>query len=142
MAKEDILIRVLGIANQRVKMVFPSIANNKQLMKNMGFVISDPNYDTKMDAIKNKKPFSENGVAKEPVKEAFAPTIVTKPEPIIEQPKNSISVTGDISKISQGMPKERIEAEITVRVPNKRIRRTKEQIAFDNAQIVAKQISK
>lgn len=114
MAKEEILIRVLNTHNQKVKMVFPDIANNKQLMKNVGFVISDPNYDTKMDAIKNKKPFSENGIAKEPVKESFAPNVeVPKVEPKTEQPKNEIT------------------APIITDEPKKRTRRTKAEMLAD-----------
>lgn len=88
MAKDEILIRCLNTETQKVKNLFPSIANNRQLMKNVGYVISDPNYEAKMDAIKNKKPFSENGQAKEPVKESFAAPIESKPEPKIEMPKD------------------------------------------------------
>lgn len=77
--------------NQKVKFVFPSIANNKGLMRNMGFVISDPNYDAKMEAIRNRKPFSENGKAPEPAKESFAsPVEAPKPEVKIEQPKGEL----------------------------------------------------
>lgn len=85
---DKITIRVMSHQNQKVKFVFPSIANNKGLMRNMGFVISDPNYDAKMEAIRNRKPFSENGKAPEPAKESFAPPVeAPKPEVKIEQPK-------------------------------------------------------
>ena|SRR3990167_5617474 len=115
MGKNDILIRVLNINNQKIKMVFPNIANNKQLMKNVGFVISDPNYEAKMDAIKNKKPFRENGIAKEPVKESFAPKVEPiKTEPVTAHPKNEI-----LTPAINDKPKE------------KRQRRTKAQMLAD-----------
>lgn len=113
---DKILIRVINTTTQKVKNLFPAVVNNKGLMRNMGFVISDPNYDAKMECIKNKKPFSENGIAKEPVKESFAP-IITEPvkinEPVI-QPKNEI-----ISPVIADEPKV------------KRTRRTKAQIESD-----------
>ena len=113
---DKILIRVINPTTQKVKNLFPAIVNNKGLMRNMGFIINDPNYDAKMDCIKNKKPFSENGIAKEPVKESFAP-IITEPvkinEPVI-QPKNEI-----IAPIIEGETKA------------KRVRRTKVQIEAD-----------
>lgn len=59
MAKEEILIRVVNTETQKVKNVFPAIANNKALMKNMGFIIQDPQYEAKMEAVNNKKPFVE-----------------------------------------------------------------------------------
>lgn len=104
MAKEEITIRVLNPTTQKHKFLFPSIANNKQLMKNMGFIISDPQYDAKMEAYKNNKPFSANGQTNEPVKEAFAP----KSEP------NNIISTPEIKD-----------------EPVKRKRRTKEQMLAD-----------
>ena len=88
---DKITIRVLNTTNQKVKFVYANIANNKQLMKNVGFVISDPQYDLKMECIRNKKPFSENGQAKEPLKESFAtPIEPKKTEEKKEQPKNEI----------------------------------------------------
>lgn len=112
---DKITIRVMSHQNQKVKFVFPSIANNKGLMRNMGFVISDPNYDAKMEAIRNRKPFSENGKASEPAKESFAtPTEQPKLEPKIEQPKNEVSAP-------------EIKGEPKTRKP----RRTKEQMAAD-----------
>lgn len=111
MNKNEILIRVINSTNQKIKMVFPSIANNKQLMKNVGFVISDPNYDIKMECFRNKKPYiQENGQTKESVKENSAPVLpipVSVPVPIpveietnqkIEQPEN-------ILKKKRGRPK-------------------------------------
>lgn len=92
MAKDEILIRCLNTKTQKVKNLFPSIANNRQLMKNVGCVISDPNYEAKMDAIKNKRPFSENGQAKLPAQESFAPKVAepVKSEPV-PQPKNEMA---------------------------------------------------
>lgn len=111
----QITIRVLGTENQKVKHVYPSIANNKQLMRNMRFAISDPNYEAKMEAFKNKKSYSENGISKEPIKEAFAnPVLPTKEEAKIEQPKNEIIAPAIIDE---------------PRV--KRTRRTKEQMLAD-----------
>ena len=72
MASNQILIRVVSSVNQKTKQVLPDIANNKQLMKSQGWVISDPNYDAKMEALKNNKPFSENGKSVNPVKDSFA----------------------------------------------------------------------
>lgn len=112
MAKfNEITIRVLNTSTQKVKFVFPSIANNKHLMKNMGFVISDPQYDAKMEAFKNRKPFGENGQVKEPIKE-LTPIVQSKNETVAEdKPKVSINTEGE---------------------PKKRTRRTKEQIKADN----------
>lgn len=104
---KDITIRVVNKTTGKVKNVFPNIANNKQLMKTSGQQIADPQYDAKMEAVKNNRPFIENGKAKEPVKESFAPQNevkdhsnfwqTIKPEvPVqIEQPKaccDSVSV--------------------------------------------------
>lgn len=116
MAKDEITIRVINPTTQKVKLVFPDIANNKQLMKNMGFMISDPQYDAKMDAIKNKKPFSENGQTKLPAQESFATPVQIKPEVKIEQPKNEI-----VAPIITDEPKV------------KRPRRTKEQMKADKS---------
>lgn len=91
-------------------MKFPAIANNKQLMRSMGWVISDPNYDGKMEAIKMNKPFSENGKAKDPIRESFASPVILAPEVNIEQPKNEI------------------EAPVIIGEKVKRTRRTKEQM--------------
>jgi len=110
MAKEEILIRCISTANQKVGMKFPAIANNKQLMRSMGWVISDPNYDGKMEAIKMNKPFSENGKAKDPIRESFASPVILAPEVNIEQPKNEI------------------EAPVIIGEKVKRTRRTKEQM--------------
>lgn len=88
---DKITIRVISLKGDKAKNMYPAIVNNKQLMKNVGFVISDPNYEAKMEAVRMKKPYSENGQTKEPVKEAFAPKIdPVKTEPKIEQPKNEI----------------------------------------------------
>jgi len=104
---------------QRVKFLFPDIANNKHLVKTMEFVISDPNYDAKMTAFKAKKPFSENGQTKEAVKESFAsPIPEIKTEPKEPQPKNEIKTPVLIGE-------EKV----------KRIRRTKAQIAIDNKKL-------
>lgn len=110
-----ITIRCISTAsdNQKVKFVYPNIANNKQLLKNVGFVISDPNYDAKMEAFRMKKPYSENGKASEPAKEAFIAPVEEKPEPKIEQPKNEI------------------QAPVIKDEPVKRVRRTKAQIEAD-----------
>jgi hypothetical protein len=114
MAKDEILIRVLNTHSQKVKLLFPSIANNKALMRNMGFVISDPQYDAKMECIKMKKPFSENGIAKTPLKEAFAPKI----EPVKTEPKKE-------------QPKNEIPAPVIKNEPKKRTRRTKAEMLAD-----------
>lgn len=63
---DKITVRVISTeSNQKTKNVFVSIANNKALMKRMGFTISDPNYEAKMEAFKNRKPYIET--AKKPV---------------------------------------------------------------------------
>lgn len=59
MAKEEILIRIVNPTTGKSKPVYPAIANNKNLMKNMGFIIQDPQYEAKMEAVNNKKPFIE-----------------------------------------------------------------------------------
>lgn len=84
---KDITIRVVNKTTGKVKNVFPNIANNKQLMKTSGQQIADPQYDAKMYAVKNNRPFIENGKSKEPVKESFAP---------IDEPKACCVVTDDI----------------------------------------------
>jgi hypothetical protein len=37
----------------------PSIANNALLMRESGYVISDPNYDEKMRCFREKKPYTD-----------------------------------------------------------------------------------
>lgn len=112
----QITIRVISTKEpQKTKFVFPQIANNRQLMKNMGFVISDPQYEAKMEAVRAKKAFSENGKPKEADKEAFAPKVeeVKTQEPV-SQPKNEVEAPA-----IEGEPK------------TKRTRRTKAQIEAD-----------
>lgn len=84
----QVTIRVVNKLSGKVKFVFPMIANNKQLMKTSGMEISDPQYDAKMEAFKNNRPFIENGKSKEPVKESFVSTEVLTSTQTIEPPKN------------------------------------------------------
>lgn len=113
---DKITIRVISTGqDQKTKFLFHHVANNKGMMKHMGFVISDPQYDAKMEAIRNKKPFSENGQAKEPVKESFSIPIVTT-EPKIPQVKNEI-----VTPVIVDEPK------------IKRTRRTKAQMQADKS---------
>lgn len=114
---------------QRVRMRYPAVANNHQLMRTMGYTISDPQYDAKMEAFKAKQPWSENGQAKLPVQESFAPKIEpVKIEPKIEQPKNEILPKMELinsipapSRIHGGLIGEKV----------KRTRRTKAQMQAD-----------
>lgn len=127
---DKITIRTISTKGepQKVKFVYPAVANNKQLMKNVGFVISDPNYEAKMECIRMKKPYSENGMTKEPVKEAFAPKIEpVKTDPKIEQPKNEIKPMEFI------IPDEKTQAFLDKKIAEderkvKRTRRTKAQM--------------
>ena len=113
MAKEEILIRCLQTlqnGTEVVRMKYPNIANNHLLMTSGKCKISDPQYDAKMEAIKMNKPFSENGKAKDPIRESFASPVILAPEVNIEQPKNEI------------------EAPVIIGEKVKRTRRTKEQM--------------
>lgn len=59
-----VTIRVLSTKEpQKAKNLYAFIANNKALMKRMEFVISDPNYEEKMKAITEKKPYFEKSTA-------------------------------------------------------------------------------
>ena len=78
-----ILIRCISTKPglDKVKFMFHTIANNKQLMINAGFVISDPNYEVKMQCIKEKKPFelmSKKEAPKAEAPKAKAPIIKVK----------------------------------------------------------------
>ena len=57
----EILIRCIGMTagKQRVRNMKPAIANNALLMRESGYVISDPNYDEKMRCFREKKPFTD-----------------------------------------------------------------------------------
>ena len=70
-----ILIRCISTKPglDKVKFMFHTIANNKQLMINAGFVISDPNYEVKMQCIKEKKPFELMSKKEDIIKVAEAP---------------------------------------------------------------------
>lgn len=89
---DKITIRCISLKGdpQKVKFMYPAIVNNKQLLKNVEFVISDPNYNAKMECVTMKKPYSENGLTNEPLKESFAAPVKLEPEKKIEQPKNEI----------------------------------------------------
>lgn len=54
---EQILIRCINSKTNKVKNLFPTVAINKQLMKTMGWVISDPESEAKLKAWKEKKPY-------------------------------------------------------------------------------------
>ena len=97
----EILIRCIGMTanKQRVRFKKPDVANNAMLMREAGYVISDPNYDEKMQCWRNKKPFSENGQTTNPLKESFAAPIQTPaPDTKIEQPKNCGCAEGEECK--------------------------------------------
>lgn len=132
---DKITIRVISIGqDQKTKFVFPAIANNKQLMKNVGFVISDPQYDAKMEAIRNKKPFSENGVTKLPAQESFAPKVEPEiKQAPVEQPKSEAfqSVTTDEIKGNDPAGNVIESPAIQGEPKTKRLRRTKAQIEAD-----------
>lgn len=73
----QITIRCINKESKKVKFVFPSIANNKALMNSCGFEIADPQYDAKMKAFSEKRPFIENGKSEKPVEESFATKCTT-----------------------------------------------------------------
>lgn len=58
---DKILIRCISnkAGVEKTKNMFHTVANNKTLMKNSGFVISDPNYDAKMHCINNNLPYPQ-----------------------------------------------------------------------------------
>ncbi len=63
---DKITIRCISTGEvQKEKFMYPNVANNKRLLKNVGFVISDPNYDSKMEAFKSKKPYTPSAPAKD-----------------------------------------------------------------------------
>lgn len=135
----QITIRVVNKTTGKVKNVFPSIANNKQLMKTSGMEISDPQYDAKMEAFRNNRPFIENGKAKEPVKESFFSPISIQSD----NPKSCCENTNETresckpiyiepTQDQQAFLQSRIDREISKSVVDpvkpKRTRRTKEQM--------------
>lgn len=68
-AFDKITIRCISTGEpQREKFMYPNIASNKRLLKNVGFVISDPNYESKMEAFKTKKSYTQPSGAVKSVK--------------------------------------------------------------------------
>ena len=111
---DKITIRVIGMTSgvQRMREVFPSLASNTSLLRKMGYVISDPNYDAKMECVRNKKPFSVNGKSSEPKKESFAPPAQTpKPEVKIEQPKGEVAPLAPETKAKRAYKKRATKTE-------------------------------
>src|SRR3990167_332344 len=96
----QISIRCINPKTNKVKNLFPNVANNAQLMRNMGWVIADPQYDAKMDAIKNNKPFSENGKTEQPLKESFI-----SPAPVQEEVKKENVEDPKLEAKKRGRPR-------------------------------------
>lgn len=97
----NVLIRCINIKSNKVKNMYPSIASNKQLMKTMGWQISDPDYQAKMEAYKAKKPFPPtNGKADEPKREAFAPELLEPQKPEKKPKAEAVTVETAQQKIT------------------------------------------
>lgn len=86
----QITVRCISLEGtpQKVKSMYPAIANNKRLMNSMKFTISDPLYEAKMKSFKNKEDFDEKAAQKESVKApALTPkAIPTKPPGRLSSP--------------------------------------------------------
>lgn len=121
----EITIRVVNKTTGKVKNVYHSIANNKQLMKTSGQEIADPQYDAKMEAVKNNRPFIENGKSKEPVKESFVSTEILTGNQTIVQPNNLCGTGSSTCCVTEEDLSSRDSIEI---IKPKRTRRTKEQM--------------
>ena len=131
----DILIRCVNTKTQKVKYLFPDIANNKQLMKSQDNIISDPQYDYKMEMFKNpgKANFSKNGQSSEPVKESFVNSGIKSNPNLNEDIKNYLATcnppqNNPFDGVEIGCCNNKINSTENTIIKPKRKRRTKEEM--------------
>jgi len=72
----EILIRCIGMTanKQRVRFKKPDVANNAMLMREAGYVISDPNYDEKMQCFRKNCGCAEGEECKTETKKRGRPS--------------------------------------------------------------------